>query len=152
MSETTVLFVCPDNAFLSPLAEAYLNSKGKGLVRAFSAGLVPGHQLHPEVDSLLRTCDLSAEGLVPKSLDIFLMPHAPVPDRVISLMPVPRQLFHEPWRGIVPIDVWDVPSDAAASGLRDDSADCFGRIRALIDRALDPSPTEEFKLVHRQVA
>lgn len=152
MSETTVLFVCPDNAFLSPLAEAYLNAKGEGIVRAFSAGLVPGTQLRPEVGALLQGCNLSAEGLVPKSLDIFLMPHAPVPDRVISLMPVPRQLFHEPWRGIVPIHVWDLTGYVDASGPLGDCADCFARIRKLIDQALNPSPDRDLKPLHRLVA
>ena len=153
MPKTTVLFICPDNALLSPLAETYLNAKGKGLVRAFSAGIAPGSQLHPAVGKLLDTCGLSAEGLAPKSLDVFLMPHAPVPDRVIWLMAKPRLVSSDVWGGDVPTDVWQIadkrPHPVAPA---EDCADCFNRIQQSIDQLLNPRPYQDMSLLQRRVA
>ena len=85
MPKTTVLFVCPDNSLLSPLAEAYLNFRAGGLMRAFSAGAAPSQSLSRHVHRLLSARGIDASGLAPKSVDIFLMPHAEIPDRVIYL-------------------------------------------------------------------
>ena len=65
MSKTTVLFVCPDNSLLSPLAEAYLNFRAGGLMRAFSAGVAPSQELSRHVRRILSARGIDAKGLAP---------------------------------------------------------------------------------------
>ncbi len=82
---TTILFLCEDNASLSPLAEAYFNHVSDGIFRAFSAGPKPAAHLNPAVALLLAELGIGAGGLGPKSWDLFALPHAPAPDRVVFL-------------------------------------------------------------------
>ncbi len=152
MANTTVLFVCPDNALLSPLAEAYFNKVSKGLARAFSAGLNPADDLHPDVGGLLNSWQLSAEGLTPKSLEVFMMPHAQVPDRVVYLMSALPLDLRDIWGVDVPVTYW-LSSQVAnpteeAGGLEA----CFGLMHKEIDQLLDPGAESANQADSRYVA
>ncbi|PTW62964.1 protein-tyrosine-phosphatase [Breoghania corrubedonensis] len=93
-----VLFVCPDNAVLGPMAEACLNRAACGEMRAFSAAVHPAGRLHPRVERLLRGRGHATDALQPKSWEIFALPHAPAPDLLIGLGL--RLPFVEPeWNG-----------------------------------------------------
>ncbi|SDU46987.1 hypothetical protein [Stappia sp. ES.058] len=98
---TTILFVCNDNAGLSPMAEACLNAISDGSVRAFSAGLVPASHLAPATARVLAENGIPAGGLAPKSWELFALPHAPSPDMVIALGPDVED---------TPVDVWPWPT------------------------------------------
>lgn len=80
-----VLFVCPDNAILGPIAEACLNRAARGRWRAFSAAERPATSLHPAVERLLRGRGHATDALHPKSWEVFALPHAPAPDLLIGL-------------------------------------------------------------------
>ncbi|WP_106752795.1 low molecular weight phosphatase family protein [Pannonibacter carbonis] len=139
MSTATVLFVCPDNALLGPLAEAYLNAIGGHRLRAFSAAPMPRVNLHPAVPRLLSDQGLAGTGLMPKSWDIFLLPHAPQPDRIVALSASVTGSQQPLWRGAPRQTLWDI----AGNGERNDSlavcSEYFRRIRLCIDRILqDP--------------
>jgi arsenate reductase len=90
MDATTVLFVCARNAGPSPMAEAYLNEIGAPQLRAFSAGLEPDVRVDAPALLTLQAAGLPVDGLAPKPLEVFAMPHAPRPDVVVTL--APRQL------------------------------------------------------------
>lgn len=138
MSKTTVLFVCPDNAFLSPLAEAYMNARGNGIVRAFSAGLVPAPELHSAVRRLLSAHGMQADGLTPKSLDVFLQPLAPALDRIIYLADLPKTGLSA-IRGDAPaVDVWNLAGPLPRPESFDTCVDMFHRVCRAIDGVLDP--------------
>ncbi|WP_209011859.1 low molecular weight phosphatase family protein [Roseibium aggregatum] len=138
MSKTTVLFVCPDNAFLSPLAEAYMNARGEGIVRAFSAGLVPAPELHAAARRLLSAHGLQADGLTPKSLDVFLQPLAPALDRIIYLADLPKGDLSA-IRGDAPaIDVWRIADALPRPESFETCAAMFDCICDAIDDVLDP--------------
>ncbi|WP_350335587.1 low molecular weight phosphatase family protein [Coralliovum pocilloporae] len=83
MRQKSVLLVCRDNAFLSQFAEAYINGRSATDLRAFSAGLEPGERVSPKLKRMLDKTGLSAEGLHPKSWQIFAQPFAPDLDQVI---------------------------------------------------------------------
>lgn len=138
MPNTTILFVCPDNTLLGPLAEAYLNGRANGLIRAFSAGDKPGFCLHSAVGKLLSAHGIPADGLAPKSLDVFLMPHAPVPDSVISLSGMSPGITR--LQSGLPADfqTWEIAGAAPCPVSFAGAAECFRRIRLAIDRVLEP--------------
>lgn len=138
MPKTTVLFLCPDNALLGPLAEAYLNDRAGGLMRAFSAGVEPASRLSRHVNRLLSASEVDGQGLTPKPVEVFLMPHAVIPDRVIYLAemaPVPLPLH---WKPATSSHWWTVAGTPPLPGSFAQSAAYFGRIRHSIDRLLDP--------------
>ena len=103
---TTILFLCTDNAVLSPLAEAYVNTVGAGSVRAFSAGATPASRVSPTVFDVLRENGITATGLQPKSWQVFTMEHAPTPDAIFALQGglVP-QVAHA-WPEWIPCREW----------------------------------------------
>ncbi len=152
MTTNTVLFVCPDNAFLGPLAEAYLNTVGQGRMRAFSAAPKPAERLDPWVRRLLSARGMHSDALEPKSWDIFLLPHAPRPDQIVSLAPSVDALHQPDWQGDPHQTAWNiVGSDKVLTGPKDDAmaAECFRRIRHAIDRVLNlatPDPEAFFRL------
>ena len=150
MSKTTVLFVCSDNAFLSPLAEAYMNARGDGIVRAFSAGLVPALELHAAARRLLSAHGMQTDGLTPKSLDVFLQPLAPSLDRIIYLADLPKSDLNV-IRGDAPaIDVWKIADALPRPESFDACVDMFRRVCGAIDEVLDPPVHPE--AVHRALA
>lgn len=63
---TPVLFVCRDNAILSPMAEALLNHWGRGRFRALSAGWEPAAGVHALTARVLRRVQLLPAGLKPR--------------------------------------------------------------------------------------
>lgn len=138
MSKTTVLFLCSDNALLGPLAEACLNQKGSGLLRAFSAGVSPSDDLDCNVTRLLTAKDLHAEGLAPKSFEVFTMPHAPMPDRMIILDGCELPELPKTWLGQVPINFWNIAAGTQYPRSFSAASEYFRRVRLSVDRVLEP--------------
>jgi arsenate reductase len=62
-----VLFLCRDNAALSPMAAALLNHWGRGRFRAWSAGWRPAPGVHALAARTLRRAELSSSILKPRS-------------------------------------------------------------------------------------
>jgi arsenate reductase len=63
---TPVLFLCRDNAILSPMAEALLNHWGRGRFRALSAGWEPAAGVHELTARVLRRAQLLPAALKPR--------------------------------------------------------------------------------------
>ena len=63
---TPVLFLCRDNAILSPMAEALLNHWGRGRFRALSAGWEPAAGVHALTARVLRRAQLFPSALKPR--------------------------------------------------------------------------------------
>lgn len=109
MSISNVLFVCHDNAVASILAEAYVARAGRGVWRAFSAGIEPAREFNPHVVELLRDHGLRTQRFAPRSLASFTVNGAPRIDLVVSidLAEVPSGLPGQPhvdgWRGPPPV-------------------------------------------------
>jgi len=63
---TPVLFLCRDNAILSPMAEALLNHWGRGRFLALSAGWEPAPGVHALTARVLRRAQLFPAVLKPR--------------------------------------------------------------------------------------
>lgn len=138
MPKPTVLFLCPDNSLLSPMAEAYLNVRGHGLIRAFSAGIDPAAGLNRHVKRLLSAVGISAQGLSPKPVDIFLMPHAEVPDRVIYLSDQTQIAYPAHWKATTSSHWWSVAGKPPFPQSFSACSSYFDRIAAAVDELISP--------------
>lgn len=87
MSERTynVLFLCTGNSARSVMAEAVLNSLGRGRFRAFSAGSHPAGAVHPLTIDTLRRARVPVDGLRSKPWEEFATTGAPVMDFVFTV-------------------------------------------------------------------
>lgn len=138
MPKTTILFVCPDNSLLSPMAEAYLNVRAGGLLRAFSAGIEPASSLNRHAKRLLSAAGISVQGLAPKPIDIFLMPHAEVPDRVVYLCDQAQIVYPAHWNATTSSHWWSIAGKPPFPGGFSACAAYFERIAAAIDGLIEP--------------
>jgi protein-tyrosine-phosphatase len=135
MDATTVLFVCARNAGPSPMAEAYLNEVGGVHLRAFSAGVEPDAAVDVPALRTLQAAGLSVDGLAPKPLEIFAMPHAPRPDVVVTLARRPLATPGPAWWPPKRHFIWSVADPGPGAG-RAAFAALFASLTERIDRAL----------------
>ncbi len=135
-----VLFLCTGNSARSILAEAYLNSAGKGRFKAYSAGSKPGGTVNPFALALLKEKGIDAAGARSKSWDEFAGPGAPRMDYIFTVC---DNAAAEPcpiWPGHPATAHWGVDDPAAAEGpderKRAAFQKAFAELSAKIDRFL----------------
>lgn len=138
MPTTTVLFVCPDNSLLGQMAEAYLNFRAGGLMRAFSAGVTPAESVHEHAKRLLCARGLDVRGLQPKPVDVFLMPHSVVPDRIVYLTDMDAVKLPAAWKGMVSSHWWSIAPKPPYSNTFSACSGYWARISAAIDQLVEP--------------
>ena len=114
-----VLFLCTGNSARSILAEAILNSIGRGKFKAFSAGSHPTGRVHPLALELLRKNGFSIEGVRSKDWSEFAQPGAPFMHFVFTVC---DQAAAEPcptWPGQPMTAHWGMADPAAVEGTED---------------------------------
>jgi len=120
-----VLFLCTGNSARSILAEAYLNSAGKGRFKAYSAGSKPGGKVNPFALELLAKTRIDTADLRSKSWDEFAAPGSPKMDFVFTVC---DNAAAEPcpyWPGQPMTAHWGVPDPAAVKGSDDEKRRAF---------------------------
>jgi arsenate reductase len=131
-----VLFLCTGNSARSLLAEALLNHRGGGSIRAFSAGSHPKGAPHP-----LALETLARHGVPPgdarsKSWDEFAEPGAPAMDVVITVCDNAAGEVCPVWPGHPARAHWSLPDPAAVAGPADAQRQAFERVFATLDGAV----------------
>jgi arsenate reductase len=120
-----VLFLCTGNSARSILAEAFLNSTGRGKFRAYSAGSHPAGKVNPFALELLEKNRISTVGLRSKNWDEFAKPGAPQMDFVFTVCDSAAGETCPIWPGQPITAHWGVPDPAAVQGTEEDKRKAF---------------------------
>ena len=111
---SNVLFLCTGNSARSILAEAILNSLGRGRFHGFSAGSHPKDQVNPNAIALLQRKGYEVRGLRSKSWDEFAAPGSPSFDYVITVCNDAAAEDQPRFFGHATRAHWDIPDPPAA--------------------------------------
>ena len=120
-----VLFLCTGNSARSILAEAYLNSAGKGRFTAYSAGSNPNGNVNPFALELLAKHGIETNGLRSKSWDEFAAPGAPELHFVFTVCDNAAGETCPLWPGQPITAHWGVADPAAVQGGDEDKRKAF---------------------------
>ena len=127
MSRFNVLFLCTGNSARSILAEAYLNSAGKGRFTAFSAGSHPAGKVNPLAIELLKKNRMDAAKLRSKSWDEFAPPGGPKLDFVFTVCDNAAGEVCPIWPGQPITAHWGIPDPAAVQDSDEQKRKAFMR-------------------------
>lgn len=122
-----VLFLCTGNSARSILAEAYLNSAGKGRFTAYSAGSHPAGKVNPFALELLEKNRLPTTQLRSKNWDEFARAGAPKLDFVFTVCDHAAGETCPLWPGQPVTAHWGVADPAAVTGAEDAKRKAFLR-------------------------
>jgi protein-tyrosine-phosphatase len=130
-----VLFLCTGNSARSIIAEAILNTTGKGKFRAHSAGSQPRGQVNPNTLRLLHSLGYDTSKFRSKSWTEFAKPGAPALDFVFTVCDNAAGETCPIWPGQPMTAHWGIPDPAEAKGSEAEIALAFkGAYRMLHQR------------------
>jgi arsenate reductase len=132
-----VLFLCTGNSARSILAEAILNSRGKGRFKAYSAGSHPKGAVHPLALALLERMGLPTDGLRSKAWDEFAQPGAPALDFAFTVCDNAAGEVCPVWPGQPMTAHWGQPDPAAAEGGELDKTNAFREAFRMLERRIE---------------
>lgn len=132
-----VLFLCTGNSARSILAEALLNARAQGRVKAWSAGSQPRGEVNPLALEVLRTCEIPTADLRSKSWGEFAAGGAPHMDVVITVCDSAAAEACPLWPG-GPVKVhWGLPDPAAVQGSHAEQLAVFAATFTAIEKRID---------------
>lgn len=132
-----VLFLCTGNSSRSIMAEAMLNTLGKGHFQAFSAGSFPNGQVNPYAIEQIEHLGIDATRLRSKSWDEFSTPDSPYMDFVITVCDKAAGEACPYWPGQPMTAHWGFEDPAAVQGTEEEIRHSFARVCREIKMRLD---------------
>ena len=138
MSEATynVLFLCTGNSARSILAEAILNTLGKGRFRGFSAGSHPAGRVNPFAIEFLQAHGMQVADLRSKNWDEFAAPGAPKMDFIFTVCDNAAGEVCPVWPGQPVSAHWGIEDPAAVEGADEDKRRAFSHAASLMNRRI----------------
>ena len=119
------LFLCTGNSARSIMAEALLNSLGKGRFKAYSAGSHPRGKVHPIALELIEKHRLPAEDLRSKNWNEFAVAGAPRMDLIFTVCDHAAGEVCPVWPGLPMTAHWGIPDPAAVEGTEEERRRAF---------------------------
>lgn len=139
MSDKTyhVLFICTHNSARSIMAEALLNSAGRGRFVAWSAGSQPRGEVHPMALATMSRLHLPSDGVRSKSWSEFGGAGAPPMDFVFTVCDNAAGEVCPVWPGQPMTAHWGVPDPSAVQGDDEQRAQAFWDVAMMLKRRID---------------
>ena len=131
------LFICTGNSARSIIAEALLNSMGRGRFKAYSAGSHPKGAVHPLAIQALEAVHVGAEGFRSKGWEEFASADAPQMDFVFTVCDQAAGEVCPVWPGQPMSAHWGMPDPAAVEGTEEVKRKAFRDTVVTIKRRLD---------------
>ena len=134
-----VLFLCTHNSARSILAEALLNTVGKGRFKAFSAGSSPraNQQPNPLGLQVLQNAGIAIDGLHSKSWDVFAGPDAPQMNLIITVCDNAAGEVCPVWPGHPATAHWSYSDPSEGDGSNAEKLEAFRKTLHAIKRRLE---------------
>lgn len=120
-----VLFLCTGNSARSILAEAYLNSTGRGRFVGYSAGSHPAGRVNPFALELLRKHGISTDDLRSKNWHEFAGPGAAKMDFVFTVCDNAAGELCPVWPGQPVTAHWGIEDPAAVEATDEQRREVF---------------------------
>lgn len=151
-----VLFLCTHNSSRSIMAEALLNTMGKGRFKAYSAGSQPGAQANPFAVEKVKALGYDTSTLRSKSWDEFAAPDAPQMDFIITVCDNAAGEVCPIWPGQPVSAHWGFEDPAAAVGTDEHKRAVFDKIFRQISTRISlfanmPIEKLEKAAIHREL-
>ncbi len=131
-----VLFLCTGNSARSILAEAILNTLGKGRFRGFSAGSHPAGRVNPFAIEFLQAQGMQVADLRSKNWDEFATPGAPKMDFIFTVCDNAAGEVCPVWPGQPVSAHWGIEDPAAVEGTDEDKRRAFSHAASLMNRRI----------------
>jgi len=128
-----VIFVCTGNSARSQMAEALLNQKGQGRVRAESAGSHPAARVNPYAIQALAEVGIAWDGHVPRGIEGLQREHW---DRIITVCDNAKEACPV-FPGQPTFAHWDMDDPAALDGSEEEKVCAFNAARDLLATRID---------------
>lgn len=132
-----VLFICTANTARSILAEALMNSLGRGRFVAHSAGSRPKGAVNPLTLHTLEALRLPTDGYRSKSWEEFARHDAPRLDFVFTVCDDAAGEACPVWPGLPVTAHWGVPDPAAVQGSYEQKAHAFMEAALTLKRRIE---------------
>ena len=136
-----VLFLCTHNSARSVMAEALLNTIGRGRFHAFSAGSMPSGRVNPFAIEIARTLGYLTDNIRSKSWDEFAPPGAPHMDIIITVCDNAAGEVCPIWPardGNAPATLhWGFPDPSTTQGSDEEKRKAFDQVFHAIRRRIE---------------
>jgi arsenate reductase len=137
MNAFNVLFLCTGNSARSILAEAYLNTRGRGRFTGYSAGSHPAGKVNPFALEILAKNRIDTSNLRSKSWDEFARPGAPRMHFVFTVCDQAAGEVCPAWPGQPVTAHWGVDDPARAIGTDAETRQAFMRAFAVLSTRIN---------------